>query len=281
MPPPLRLRQISVSSKIVGGLVGVATGIASHSPFIGAALSPFIAHNLERLGKEVIARNLTPRQEARVARVIVVAASKIGKRQAAGAIPRTDGFFDVDSTTDRSQADEATEAILNAAVRMAEERKLDYIASLLCNAVFEAVANAEAIHFMIGIAESLTYRQLVLLRAIGGGELRILPVRGGEDVPGPPSRLQPLIAEVVDMHRRSLVDMKDADIAKDSYAVFGVEEIDPCKLYLTPLGKQLYRMMELSGMSSEETICKQVVSDLTDFSGYGQGITTIVDSGSY
>ena len=160
--------------------------MATHQPLIGAALSPVVAHNLERAGGEVIARRLAPRQEMRVGRAIAVAAGLLQERAASGDVPRRDGFFESGPETDRSPAAEVTEAVLGAAMRAAEERKVDFVAALIASVSFDEKVDVATAHQMIAMADALTWRALCILRLTSDGSLRRLPARGREEAPGPP-----------------------------------------------------------------------------------------------
>ena len=59
-------RNLPLAAKVGGAVVGISVGLAAGVPWLGTISSPFIAHTLERAGKELIERRLAPRQQVRV-----------------------------------------------------------------------------------------------------------------------------------------------------------------------------------------------------------------------
>ena len=163
----------------------------------------------------------------------------------------------------------------------AEERKVDYIASLIASISFDSAVDGATAHLMIGTAGNVTDRQLALLNLVGEAEIRTLPARGRDDKPDPPPRLHPLMAEILDMHRRGLIELKDTAEANDSYAVLGVDEIDPCKLFPSPLGALLRRHMRLAEMPSDDETYLRTLGALRELARYGQGSRSVIDGGEY
>ena len=94
----------------------------------GAAVVPGIAHTLRYGVKLFVNRILAGREKARVGLVYGLAAHRIKERLDRGEQLRADGFFDA-HISDRSSADEIAEAVLIAAQKEYEERKLPYIAN--------------------------------------------------------------------------------------------------------------------------------------------------------
>lgn len=274
-------KTLSLGSKVAGGIAGAIATMATQQPVIGAALSPFVAHNLERVGSEVIARRLAPRQEMRVGRAIIVAASLARERQSAGGILRHDAFFASSIGTERSPADEVTEAVLEAAMRANEERKVDFIAALIASVSFDEDIDVATAHMMISMVNNLTWRSFCILRLASDGSLQRLPARGREEIEAPSNRLQPLAAEILDMHRRGLIEMKENDATQDHYAVLGVTDIDPAKLFLSPLGTLLSRCLQLERMSADDDTLVATAHDLDELARSGQGPRTILDGGEF
>jgi hypothetical protein len=274
-------RQVSVGSKISGGLMGAAAALATGNPFIGAALSPYIAHGLERAGKEMIKRRLAPRQDARVGRAIVVAASLIKNRQDRGDTPRSDGFFDADVQSGRSASDEVVEASLQAAMNSAQERKIDFIATLLTNITFQSKIDISTAHLIIQMAENISYRSYALLKIMAQIEVYAFPARGGEDSPGPPLELHPLMAEIYSLARSGLVDIKDSAESNNHYAFLSADQIDPPKMFLSPLGKLLHDNLGLEALADGDPVYTEAVADLRRLGGHGTGPTTGIDGGTF
>lgn len=272
-------RAVTVGSKVVGGLIGAGATLGTASPFVGAALSPFIAHGLERVGKELISRRLAPRQEARVSRLIAVAAICISERQAQGEIPREDGFFETVGETDRSPSDEISEAALLAAMNSSEERKIDFIAQLLANIAFDQSINESTAHLLIQTAEKCSYRGFILLELLAQTDALGLQRRPHGDAPDTPAELAPLAVELYGLLRDGLIEMKDSEADRDRYAVLGMDEIDPSRMYLTPFGRLLQANLELGRISFELPAVQVTLTELRQLSTSRIGSATI-DGGS-
>src|ERR1700741_1692038 len=131
---------IDAASDLFGGLVaGVTVASASHdvSGLLAAPVGVGVAHTLRFAARFFANRFLADREKARVGFVYGLAAQEIKRRLDRGEHLRTDGFFELD-ITDRAPADEIAEAVLIAAQREHEERKLPYIAKLLAFVAFES-----------------------------------------------------------------------------------------------------------------------------------------------
>lgn len=272
-------RAVTVGSKVIGGIAGAGAALGTANPFVGAALSPFLAHGLERIGKEVIDRRLAPRQEARVSRAIASAAIRIIERQAQGEVPRDDGFFDTIENSDRSPSDEVSEAALLAAMNSAEERKIDFIAQLLANIAFDQTIDESTAHLLIKTAEKSSFRSLILLKLVAKTDALGLQRRPHGDAPLTPTELAPLAIELYGLLRDGLVEMKDAEVDVDRYAVLGIDEIDPSRTYLSPFGKLLHDSLDLECLSLELPAVKDVIAGLRRLSESRIG-GAIIDGGS-
>lgn len=157
-------------SRITGGafgsLAGVALGTAIGGPagaLVGGALGAALSGSLTDIGREMSKRLLSPREEARVGRVFVLAAEEIIQRKITGENVRDDGFFETDQTG-RGDAQEIWESVLLKSQREPEEKKLPYMAHLLAGISFDSKINVHMAHQLIKMAEQLTYRQLCILR---------------------------------------------------------------------------------------------------------------------
>lgn len=271
-------RTVSLGSKITGGLSGAVATYLTGDPFVGAAISPVLAHNLERVGNEMIARRLAPRQDVRVGRAILVAASLARERIEHGAMPRSDSFFDIDETG-QAPSDEITEAVLQAAMNASQERKVDYIAALLTNIAFDQSIDVSTAHLLIETAEAISYRGMVLVKVMHETDDLNFANRGA-NASSPTADLYPLMSEVYGMARRGICELKDNSASQTTYALLGVDEIDPSKLYLTPLGQLLFDNLDLQKMPSSEPVYVDTVDAFRKLSSFGSSRTTL-DGGTF
>lgn len=274
-------RSLSLGSKIIGGVLGALTSYATGMPVLGAALSPFVAQSLERVGTEMIHRQLAPRQAARVGRAITAAAVRIRELEEEGRKPRTDGFFDTAPGDDRSTSDEITEAMLQAAMNASQERKVDFIALLLANIAFDDTIDSSTAHLLIQTAESSSYRVFVLLELISDIDVLTLPKREGGASPPPASAdLAPLLVEIYGMTREGLIGMKDTAASTESYAILGIDELDPARLRLTDFGRLLHSTLELARLPKDDTMLRDTGSALGRLARTrGQGV--VIDGGTF
>jgi hypothetical protein len=273
----------SMASQIVGGMVGEVATSMTGNLLIGVAVNTILAQTLEKVGTHVIETTLGPRQKIRVGRAIAVAATRMEERIKDGEIVRDDAFVQPD-VKGRSDADEVIESALHAAMSSAEEKKVDFIGALMTSIFLDRSISASDAQQMIETAQNLRYRALVVLKIANDVHAHGWPSRGGEDVAGPPTDLYPLMAEIYDMSRRGLIVMKDKPEGNDHYAILGSDDIDPSKLHLSPLGRLLYRNMELSRLPESDATYANTVEHLRTLSGYGLGPTRInahMDGGEF
>ena len=273
----------SMASKMAGGMVGVATTAMTTNPFLGVAVGTALAQTLEKVGTHVIETKLGPRQEIRVGRAITVAAVRMEERIKAGENVRNDAFVQADDEG-RSNADEAVESALFAAMNSAEEKKVDFIGALMTSIVLDSSISAADAQQMIETAQILRYRAFVVLKIANDVHAHGWPERGGEDVQGPPVNFYPLMAQIYEMSRRGLIEMRDKPDDNDNYAILGADEIDPSKLHLSPLGRALYKNMELQRLPESDATYASTVADLTAISSYGKGsmrIKASIDDGEF
>ena len=73
--------------------------------------------------------------------------------------------------------------------------------------------------------------------------------------------------------------MKDGAKAEDHYAVMGVTDIDPAKLFLSPLGSLIAKSMVLDRMSDQDATLAATAADLEELARSGQGPRTVLDGG--
>ena len=166
----------------------------------------------------------------------------------------------------------------------AEEKKVDFIGALITSIVLDSSISASEAQQMIETAQHLRYRAFVVLKIANDVHVHGWPERGGGEAEGPPANLYPLMAQIYDMSRRGLIEMRDKSEDNSNYAILGVEDIDPSKLHLTPLGKALYKNMELQRLPESDATFGRTLADLKAISTYGKGLTRInasIDGGEF
>lgn len=142
----------------VGGLVGGAPGV-----FLGAAAAPVLSAVAEWTAS-VIWPRLSRRGAERAGAAFLCAEHKLQQLIEAGEEIRNDGFFDGDVA--ESSGAEIIEAVLLAAQREHEERKLRFYGNLLAEIAVSSEVNRGFANWLIRMADELSYRQLCLLAIV-------------------------------------------------------------------------------------------------------------------
>lgn len=155
------------TTRLVGELTGAGTALAATS-FLGPAaalLAPPIAAGVE----EVLNRALTRRQQARIRTVTQYAADRYSELLSQGETLRSDDFFE--ARDGRWSANEVTEAVLLAAASQPQELKLEYIGNLLANCAVNHRISVPTAHWLLSLAEDLTWTQYVQLALVVSAQL--------------------------------------------------------------------------------------------------------------
>lgn len=168
----------SVGGAAIGMLVGGAGGALA-----GAAAGPALAATLHWAVDEVGRRLLGRREAARAGAVAIYATHRLADLLSDGATIRDDGFFE-DDPSGRNSGREIAEGVLLAARDSFEERKIPHLGYLLANLAVHDELDAPAGAMALQTAQGLTWRQYVMLAAVGRGEENPLPSGELYDNPG-------------------------------------------------------------------------------------------------
>ena len=222
------------------GIAASATGFVLGGPegaVLGGAIGAGASTGFRWLGTEISSRFLGPREHQRVGYVFTLAASQIAERVKKGQQVRQDGFFD-EGSDGRSDAKEVWEGILMKSQREPEEKKLTYMAHLMANIAFDSTISPNMAHQLTKAAETLTYRQLCILKLIVVKDdfaLRSEDYRGH----GSFSReLLQVLYEYFDLYRRGFVNF-GGELA------FGPSDVKPRETVVQGLGAELFNLMQL------------------------------------
>src|SRR5262249_52660 len=131
-------RIISRGAELTGAGAGGLIGFLAGGPVgaaIGGAAGPAITWSLQKVGKDVAERWLSPREEARIGAGLIYIREKIHWHIERGHQIRDDDFFDQDMH-DRSQSDEILEGVLLKCKQEHEEKKLKLISNIYVNTAF-------------------------------------------------------------------------------------------------------------------------------------------------
>lgn len=267
---------IESGGDVVGAAAGAALGTIGGPPGIaaGAVGGVAITRLVKRLGAELHERILGPRQRARAGAALAVAVERIRTRVEAGETPRDDGFFDA-SDGERAPADELLEGVLLHAANAYQDRKVPYLAALFASLAFRSDISPAYGHYLIRLADRLTYRQLCALAffAERGESIDLTRLEGDRQERGHRPFEQGLGRELDELagdlgvlgiwmpHGEMVrADRTVAVGSADGATVGGsVEKTDIGEIVPTSLGRTLYEVMELERIPDGD---KETIFDL-------------------
>ncbi|WP_156133875.1 hypothetical protein [Pseudarthrobacter phenanthrenivorans] len=153
------------ASNLLGSLTGVIAGSVVggvEGSITGAVVGPII----EEAGRTVLSRLIGARERRRVEAVVTFTTQAVRRNLEAGMTIRSDSFWEPRGGF-APDAQETFEAVLLAAQRDPEERKLPHMGSLYAYIACDPAMTATASHWLIRTAESLTWSQFQLLALVG------------------------------------------------------------------------------------------------------------------
>ncbi|WP_104111174.1 hypothetical protein [Arthrobacter sp. N199823] len=148
------------------GATGIGLLLSSAGPeaaaFIGGAAGPLVAG----IANDVAHRMMSKREEHRLGGVMVFALESMEALRADGGRLRSDAFWATDGGYP-SPGEEVIEAVLMAAKREPQEKKLEYFGCLLAQIAYSDNISVETAMVMVNMAERLTWTPYVLISMVG------------------------------------------------------------------------------------------------------------------
>lgn len=123
-----------------------------------------------------------PRERVRAGAALAFAVEFAATAQRAGRSVRQDGWF-TERPGSRAAADDLAEAVIGAARRSTDERRVRHLGYLLAEVAVSPDVDAELAGRALRLAGSLSWRQLALLAGVGRRERVPLPMAPLEDDP--------------------------------------------------------------------------------------------------
>ena len=161
-------RMIETGAPIVGASAGAAISVLSGIPMLSVGAAALGSSGVyRRVGNEIANRLLGPREQARVGGVLALSVEVLKSKLDQGHTLRDDGFFDSRTLDSRSDAEDVMEGVLRKAQAEYEERKLEYFARFWANACIVKEFQAGDLHYLMKLAEQLTFRQLTIISLLG------------------------------------------------------------------------------------------------------------------
>jgi hypothetical protein len=161
-------KTLSVAAAVTGAAIGGAPGALA-----GKAI--------DIVGGEVLDRALAREERRRTEGLFKAAKARLEERLARGERLRDDDFFTTPPSlarrmsspwgAPRPPAHEIFEAVLLCAGRTYEESKLPHLAELPIALAFDPEVSPSYAHYLVRIADRLSYRQLLLLQIFNGDSL--------------------------------------------------------------------------------------------------------------
>ena len=234
---------------IGSGISGTLSLFSAVDPFVGFLAGPagvIVSGTLKGIGKDIKERQLSPREDFRVGKVLAIAALEIHQRLENGENLRNDGFFDK-KLSGRSEAEEIAEAIMLKCQREPQEKKIPYMGHLKANLAFNSNISADMGHQIIKAAEELTYRQFCTLKlAVVKDNFGLR----GEDYRGQGTftkELLQILYECLDLYHRAYINL-GGEVA------FGPSDVKPGSMIVQGIGGDLFNLMKLSSIPDDDLI---------------------------
>ncbi len=240
---------------IGGGISGILTLFFPGDPIAAAFTGPagtLVARVLKGIGTEFSGRQLSPREDIRVGKVLAIAALEIHQRLEKGESLRDDGFFDK-KPTGRSESEEIAEAIMLKCQREPQEKKILYMGYLKASIAFNSGVSADMGHQLIKIAEELTYRQFCILKLVivkNRFGLRKQDYQNREEFS---NELYQVLQECHDLCLKGCLDYKIPLTFSGEIAV-SYMNMQPNDMTIQKIGKDLFKLMKLSSIPDEDII---------------------------
>jgi hypothetical protein len=172
---------IESGSPVAGSMSRAAATVVFDPGAAVVAVDDRFAASLRTVATEAAAIPVD-RERVRAGAVLAFAVEYAATVRRAGRTARTDGFFD-ERPGRRPAAEELAEAVVGAARRSTDERRVRHLGYLLAEAVVSPGLDADLIGTALPLVESLTWRQLALLAGVGRRERVALPMAPLEDDP--------------------------------------------------------------------------------------------------
>jgi hypothetical protein len=192
-------------------------------------------------------------ERARAGAVLAFVAELSVTRAHQGRTVRTDGFFQV-STASRSAVERLVEDVVQAARQTTEERRVRHLGYLVAEVVVSPDIDVALAARALQLAESCSWRQLVLLAAVGRRDRAPLPMAPLEDDPRG-WRAWGAREDITDLQRAGLLDPAPPVDRPGTRP-----RLRPADLRLTRRGVLVHRLLALDFVREDDV--QAALSDL-------------------
>jgi hypothetical protein len=244
-------------AQIVGGTAGAAVGLIGTpaAALAGGAAGAALGEMLADAGIELYQRLLGPRQAARAAGALAVAAVRIEERLESGQRPRSD-FVD-DAGHHSADAEEVLEGTLLTAANANEQRKVPYLGNFYANLAFAPNVTPGYANLLLKLADRLTYGQMAAMALVGNEQRRDALIQAGAERSEGAFRSSPVVvAELDELGVSGLIGIQQEDKTvvrpSDVFGSGSFADVDLSLVGLTETGRDLHALLGLGEMPSED-----------------------------
>ena len=229
-------------TEILSGVLATSITLNITDPVCAAYVGGIIQPLLVATAEEFNTRLLSVHEDSRVHKVMHDAICKIQLRLEKGDIPRQDDFIS-DSKLESTEAKAILEGVLLKAKDEYEEKKLVYYSNLIAQMVFDSSWNYQRLNAMLRMFDQLSYRQLQLMALAQRKDEINTPQWCVKFKRIPVSfSYYDLYCEVVQLSNLAIFHQPGESL------MMGIGD----KQALSPIGKSMAELMELSSIPQEE-----------------------------
>lgn len=261
-------RAIQGGAELLSKTVGASVGLLGPEVALAApTVETLASHALRRIGETVV--NMVGRgaAERAGAAIVVIEADRLA-RDRNGEAPRSDDAFNEERDGLRPDSDELLEGVLMYAAASYEQRKVVLLAHLYDGIAFDASVTPQQGHFMLKLADQLTYRQLVALVVLqdekSATELQTASFRRDQGEVAPSDAVALELDDLTNKGPLGLRVEGTDDIARPGELI---ESAGPASrrpfqdLKLTPIGLTMHRLMRLETIPADDRV--RLLEELT------------------
>jgi hypothetical protein len=239
---------LEAGALVAGSMSRAAAAVVfpGSGPATAVRLDDRLAGALRTAADEAAALTL-PRERARAGAVLAFAVEHGASLAQGGRRLRDDDFFPP-RAGGRSPADEVAEAVVAAACRSVEERRVRHLGYLLAEVAASPDLDVALVDRALRLADGLTWRQLTLLAGVGRRDRLPLPMTPLADDPRAWTAWGAR-EDVADLQRAGLVDPPPAQPRPGGAAL---PRLRPADLRLTRRGVLVHRLLALGFVRDDE-----------------------------
>lgn len=244
-------RAIEGGAALLSQTAGVALAVVSPEAGLAGPAVAWLSTPLLRRAGEAVVNMVSRRGAERAGAALLVVQADAAEHAGCGETPRSDGFSESHDGR-RPDADEVLEGVLIYAAASYEERKVVLLGHLYDGIAFDVSVSSEEAHFLLKLADRLTYRQLVALTTLQDPEnfnrLAKASYQRDEGTTGPTDALALEVDDLADQGALGVLVEGGEEVARpgELYGSMGrVSAKDFQSLRLTQTGLNLHRLMRL------------------------------------